>query len=122
MSAKYIAVLGCTLSTNNATARASIIDMPSAKALINNNGIYKTPLKVQVVGASQGSFTQTAPAIGNIISTAKKVKAENILVILEGDKTDIAVQCPAINPDGATTIISVTVKIEKAGQNKVFGA
>lgn len=120
---KYITVEDCTLTTDNATAKATIIDTPSIKVKAEGKGVYKTPLKVQVEGATQGSFTQTAPSTGTIISTAKKVKADNILVILEGDKTNTPVQCPATDPNtGATTTIPVTVTIQAAGQTKVKGA
>ena len=50
------------------------------------------------------------------------MKAENILVILEGDKTNTPVQCPASDPNGATITISVTVTVQQAGQTKVMGA
>lgn len=120
---KFIAVQGCTLITDNATAQATIIDTPSMKVKAESKGVYKTPLKVQVMGATQGSFVQTAPSIGNIESTAQKVKAENILVILEGDKTNTPVQCPATDPNtGATTTIPVSVTVQQAGQTKVKGA
>ena len=120
---KNIAVEDCTLTTDNATAKATIIDAPSTKVKAEGKGVYKTPLKVKVEGATQGSFTQTAPSTGTIISTAKKVKADNILVILEGDKTNTPVQCPATDPNtGATTTIPVTVTIQAAGQTKVKGA
>ena len=120
---KLVAVQGCTLTTDNATAQATIIDTPSIKVKAEGKGVYKTPLKVQVTGATQGSFTQTAPSVGTIESTAQKVKAENILVILEGDKTNTPVQCPATDPNtGATTTIPVTVTVQAAGQTKVMGA
>ena len=119
---KYITVQGCTLTTDNAAAQATIIDSPSVKVKAGGNGVYKTPLKVQVAGATQGNFAQTAPSVGNIESTAQKVKADNVLVILEGDKTNTPVQCPASDPNGATTTISVTVTVQQAGQTKVLGA
>ena len=119
---KLVAVQGCTLTTDNATAQATIIDSPSVKVKAGGNGVYKTPLTVQVVGATQGNFAQTAPSTGTIESTAQKVKAENILVILEGDKTNTPVQCPASDPNGATITISVTVTVQQAGQTKVMGA
>ena len=119
---KFIAVQGCTLTTDNATAQATIIDTPSMKVKAESKGVYKTPLTVQVVGATQGNFAQTASSVGNIESTAQKVKADNILVILEGDKTNTPVQCPASDPNGATTTISVTVTVQQAGQTKVLGA
>lgn len=118
---KLAAVQGCTLTTDNATAQATIIDTPSIKVKAGGKGVYKTPLKVQVAGATQGSFTQTAPSVGSIESTAQKVKADNVFVILEGDKTNTPVQCPASDPNGATTTISVTVTVQQAGQTKVLG-
>ena len=118
---KYIAVEGCTLTTDNATAQATIIDSSSVKVKAGGKGVYKTPLKVQVAGATQGSFTQTAPSVGSIESTAQKVKADNVFVILEGDKTNTPVQCPASDPNGATTTIMVTVTVQQAGQTKVLG-
>ena len=120
---KFIAVQGCTLTTDNDTAQATIIDSPSMKVKTEGKGVYKTPLQVQVMGATQGNFVQTAPSVGTIENTAQKVKAENILVILESDKTNTPVQCPATDPStGATTTISVTVTIQAAGQTKVKGA
>ena len=120
---KFIAVQGCTLTTDNAAAQATIIDTPSMKVKAEGKGVYKTPLTVQVVGATQGNFVQTAPSVGTIESTAQKVKAENILVILESDKTNTPVQCPAADPStGATTTIPVTVTVQAAGQTKVMGA
>lgn len=120
---KPVTVQGCTLTTDNATAQAAIIDSPSIKVKAEGKGVYKTPLTVQVVGATQGSFIQTAPSTGTIESTAQKVKAESILVILEGDKTNTPVQCPASDPNtGATTTITVTVTVQSAGQTKVLGA
>ncbi|MEI0448300.1 hypothetical protein R4J03_14745 [Brachyspira intermedia] len=120
---KPVTVQGCTLTTDNATAQATIIDTPSMKVKAESKGVYKTPLTVQVIGATQGNFAQTAPSTGTIESTAQKVKAENILVILEGDKTNTPVQCPATDPStGATTTISVTVTVQTAGQTKVMGA
>ena len=121
--AKPIAVLGCTLTTDNATAQATITDSPSAKVMAESKGVYKTPLNVQVIGATQGSFAQTAPATTTIISTATKVMADGSLVILEGDKSQKPAMCPATDAStGTTTIISVNVTVQVAGQTKVLGA
>ncbi|MDA0065078.1 hypothetical protein OFS07_02110 [Brachyspira hyodysenteriae] len=120
---KPVAVQGCTLITDNDTAQATIIDTPSIKVKAEGKGVYKTPLKVQVMGATQGNFVQTAPSVGTIESTAQKVKAENILVILEGDKTNTPVQCPATDPEYWSNYCNpVTVTVQSAGQTKVMGA
>lgn len=121
--AKPIVVLGCTLTTDNATAQATITDSPSAKVMAESKGVYKTPLNVQVMGATQGNFAQTAPATTTIISTATKVMAEGSLVILEGDKSQMPAMCPATDPStGATMTIPVNVTVQSAGQTKVLGA
>ena len=118
----YIAVQGCTLTTDNATAQALITDSPSAKVMAGGLGVYVSPLNIQVLGATQGSFTQTAPMTGTIESTAQKVKADGAFVILEGDKTSSPVQCSATDTSsGATAVIAVTVTVQSAGQTKVSG-
>ena len=40
---KFIAVQGSTLTTDNATAQATIIDIPSMKVKAEGKGVYKTP-------------------------------------------------------------------------------
>lgn len=120
---KAIANANCILTTDNPTAQAIILDAPSVKVMAGGAGVYKSPLNVQVVGATSGSFTQTAPMQGVIISSATKVLADNMLVILEGDKTQVPVMCPATDPStGATMTIPVNVSVQSAGQVKVLGA
>lgn len=116
---KKIAVVGCKLTTDNATATAEIVDSPSQKVNINKNGVYITPLTVIVSGATQGGFSQTSPVFAKIISSAEKVKVDNKLVILEGDKTQTPAQCPAVDSNGSQITILVNVIIQSAGQEKI---
>lgn len=115
---KAIATASCVLTTDNASAQAVIITPPSKKVKAQNPCYFGT-LQVQVMGATQGSFTQTSPTTGTIQPTSTKVKSTEGFAILEGDKTTDPVMCPATDPStGATTTIPVTVTIQSAGQVK----
>lgn len=116
---KPIVVDGCIITTNNATAQVVIKSVVSNKVSAGS-GIYKSPLEIQIVGATLGSLSQTTPFDTAIQTTATKVFVENTLCMLEGDNLSTSV--PAIDTSsGSTGSISITVKIENAGQNKVLG-
>lgn len=115
---KAIATASCVVITDNATAQAVIITPPSVKVKAQSPCYFGT-LQVQVMGATQGSFAQTAPMMGAIMPTATKVKSTEGFAVLEGDKTTAPVMCPATDPStGATMTIPVTVTIQAAGQVK----
>lgn len=117
---KAIANMSCVLTTDNATAQATIITPPSTKVKAGGAFCYFGVLQVQVVGATQGSMVQNAPMVGTIMPTATKVKSLEGFAVLEGDKTAAPVICPAIDTSsGAPATISVSVTIQSAGQVKV---
>lgn len=115
---KAIATMSCVLTTDNATAQATIITPPSQKVKASAF-CYFGVLQVQVVGAMQGNLVQNAPMVGVIQPTATKVKSFEGFAVLEGDKTTAPVMCPAIDTSsGAAGVIPVTVTIQSAGQVK----
>lgn len=119
---KFIAVEGCTLTTDNATAQAQVTGVPSIKVKAGGKGIYKDKLTVQVTAASEGAFQQTAPVTTVIDTTATKIKVEGEIVLLEGDKSNTPAMCVCADPYGTTKIVPVTVTIHQAGQTKVKGS
>lgn len=119
---KFIAVQGCVLVTDNATAQARPIDPPSMKVKAGGKGVYKDKLTVEVTLASEGPFQQTAPMTTVINTTSTKIKAEGgIFVLLEGDKSNNPALCVCVAPDGSTKTVPVKVTIQHAGQTKLKG-
>lgn len=119
---RFIATKTMTLKTDNSTAMATVLGYPSEKVFAGGLGVYKDKTNIIVTNATSGSFIQTEPVNGELNSGALKVKAENVAVLLEGDKTNTPVIVTLKNPQGAIMTMPITVTIEKAGQNKVLAS
>jgi hypothetical protein len=120
---KYIVVQGCSMSVTGVTAGSlNITSSPSSKVKAGNLGVYRGTVQVQLTGCTNGTYSQTAPATGNFTTSATKFKADNELVILEGDKaTGISVSMQnTVTPFDSQTFTAV-VTIDSAGQTKVKG-
>lgn len=121
---KFIAVMGCTLTTDNATAQA-VIDTPPSTKVLAGAGCYSGDLDIMVSGAVLGTVSQSAPAIGKINASATKVLIDNKPAVLEGDKNLITIMADGL--DSSTKLVvkdafSFTVTITAAGQTSVQGS
>lgn len=88
------------------TAGATIVSTPSTSVLIDDMGIYTSPLSFTYLDAE--GYT----GAGVIVSTATKTTIDQQLPMLEGDNISIVVTL------GQATK-TVKVEIEKAGQQYV---
>lgn len=126
---KFIAVQGCTFDVQpkvigdgvwNGTP-PTILSVPSIKCKAGS-GIFKTPLMITFPpGCVNSSAAPTAdPAIvpASIPTTASKNKADNLLVMLEGDSVDVTFKplTTAVPPVVVPTTMVVSIKT--AGQTK----
>ena len=115
----FIANQSMVLTTDNLTAVATVITPPSTKVKASGGFIYLNNTTVQIVGATQGTYVQTVPVSGDLISTATKVKSESKFVLLEGDET-APIQTTlqnTVNPFDSI-VIPIVVTIQSAGQVK----
>ena len=90
MSLENVAVQGCIASHSagsTVTGGAfTITSTPSTKVKAENKGVLKTPLSVSFTGGTfPGLVPGTVFGTGIIASTVAKTKAENVLVMREGD-------------------------------------
>jgi len=127
VSAKYVAVEGCTVQVvAPAQGTVSITSQPSMKAKADGKGIYAGQLQISVSGLTQGSSGTATPgsATGAISPTASKTKAGTQLVLRVGDRVDGLVASDAQMPAGSSTApspITFSVEITEAGQTKMKG-
>ena len=85
-----VAVSGCIIDHSSGSIVSggvfTITNVPSTKVKADGKGMFKTPLAFSFTGGTvTGGVSGTAVGAGTIISTAQKVKAESLLVMLEGD-------------------------------------
>lgn len=120
MAGKAVAVQGCTLMYNDAKLQGNpptITTPPSATVKIGGNGVYRGTVQALVAGLTMGAFAQ-----GNattITFTGKAiVKVDGQAVLLEDD---MSAPAPTTfnGPNGATTVVDVSAKIQASGQTGV---
>jgi len=122
---KNIAVEGMTLIFSDPLVNGTIAIVGAASSKVKaTTGVYKDGLEISVSAITYPSAGATIPDPGpyssNINSSAVKVKAETILVLLEGDESDTINATPKIpnSPSPIDFPISFKVKIQAAGQIK----
>ncbi len=114
-----VATISSILSTDNATAAATLLNTPSNKVSILGNMVLINGTTVQIVGASSGSFVQTAPITAAIQPSQTKVLVDSNAVLLQGDKTAQTTITLTDASSGATMTLPVTAEIANANQTKV---
>lgn len=125
MATKEIAVDGATITDDNVanSTTLTITAVPSTKAKIEGNGIYKKELGFTIASGSgiSGSCVLTAPVNDKIPSTAVKTKAEGDEVMRKDDS--VVVNATGTNPSsGASCPLVFNVRIDDAGQTSGKGA
>jgi len=128
MSLEPIAVIGCVIEHGSGSVITGgtfvITSTPSTKVKPGGLGAYKgTTIAFTFSGGSGGGCTDgTVTGSGTISASALKVKAENQLVIREGDIGTM--NWTGTNPSPPPTNLTGTsnVVISSAGQTKVKAA
>lgn len=119
MSAKAIAVQGCTLVCQfGGTAR--ITSSPSLLSSIDGKGIYRGVVEVSVTGSTAGGADGNASGTGSFEITAETVRVDGDPVLRVEDKASFTVY--GTHYDGESTHNTEgteTVTIQAAGQNVV---
>lgn len=129
-----IAVKGLTYLLSSPAAEmapnSAQIGPESTKVKVNGNGVYRGPVNFMFNPGSishpafTASNTNTVPATFTISpSKIKKVKAENQLVLAEGDESP-QIPVTGMMVSGSSTVPTtamVSLKIQAAGQTKVSG-
>lgn len=127
---KYIAIKDCTFEFNPADVGNAVVSIssPSTKVKATNKEVLNANTTFSVSNYSNGS-TIDVPLSGastadfSFTTSAQKVKAENSLVLLEGDTANIQIKGQKTTSSGTTEVtIPVVIKIKQAGQEKVKGA
>lgn len=114
---KYIVVKGCSFSLSVGTGTVNATSAASTKVKFGGKYAYLSPLTISVSNYTDDSSIFEGAGVGVITGSSSKVKIENRPAILEGDSVDVLVNGVASN--GYTpTSTTVTVKIQKAGQEK----
>lgn len=114
-----IAVKDCTLSLSQGTGTITIQTPPSTKSKIDNKGIYAGNLTILITNYVGATITNGTGS-GTLFPLSQKVKVENKIVCVEGDKTQITVTGVTVSGSPSSEIVTVT--ISKAGQNKIKAA
>lgn len=123
--AKAIAVKGCTLSFNPSDSENSaqvVITGFSTKVKAEGDNVLTANTQFTITGYTGGSIDVAGSGSCQPFSftpTATKVKAENALVLLEGDQMQVTFS-GSNSSSGATTQV-VVVQITDAGQGSVKG-
>jgi len=99
----------------------TVTSVPSQKVKALDKGVHKDPLQYTFTGGNASGFDSGSIATivpQTINATATKVKAENQLVMREGDFGTMQAQGTV---GGVPTPIAGPVEISDAGQDKVKG-
>lgn len=119
--AEFIAVQGCMLELSSGEGIRTIESSPSNVSKCNNKGVYTTPLSFSISGYTGGDIVGgSGSGFGTIVSSAQYTKAENKLVMLEGDTSE-EITITGVNSRGQTATAIITVKIKSAGQSVAKG-
>lgn len=126
MSAKFVAVEGCTVEVQSpASGQVSINAQPSSKVSAGGSGVYSGMLDISVSNVTQAALGSAVPgtATGAILATASDTKADGQPVMRVGDEiTLVAADAQTSTSSGPVPgPITLTVKITDAGQAKVEG-
>lgn len=117
---KNIAVLGCTLSTDNESSTATITSTPSLKCIADGKAAYLSPINVLVTYSDAEGYAGVST--GSINSSSQKCKVGEKFVMLEGDSATVEVTAVnAAHPLWTPKVLRIKVEIDSAGQNKARG-
>lgn len=127
---KYIAIKDCTFEFDPADAGSAVVSISNASTKVKATGkeVLTENTTFSVSKYSNGSSIDVALSGStttdfSFTPTASKVKAEDGLVLLEGDKASIMIKGKKTTQSGTTDVtIPVVITIKKAGQEKVQGA
>ena len=121
---EYIAVEGCELALDHGSSSPiSISSTPSDKVKAGGKGCYKDKISFSVSGFSGNKITNgNGSGSGNISGSAEYVLIEGDPAVLENDKVTITLNGTAGSGQSEhAESENVTVKVKKAGQDKVRG-
>lgn len=127
---KYIDVKNCTFEFNPADVGTAVVSISNASTKVKATGkeVLTENSTFSVSNYSNGSSIDVAlsgstMADFSFTPTASKVKAEGGKVLLEGDQASIQIKGKKYTQSGTTdAVISATITIKAAGQEKVKGA
>lgn len=129
MADKKIAVKGCELEDSTGGGTVSITSAPSTKSGDSvsaevTNGIYYGDVGISVSGSDGGGTIGdgNGAGTGTIRGSGTKMTDENgNPCLLEGDTATVSVTGTTTSGSTVVTVVtSVTVKVKKAGQDKIF--
>ena len=117
---ELVAVQGMTLVVKESGTSATLTPTtpPDSKVKAESKAVYAGDVAVSIVGATNGTCTQSAPATATLSPTATKSKASSKEVLRENDESNTAVVTGALSGGGACTL-NVTAVVDSAGQTKV---
>ena len=126
MALLLVAVDGLTLTPQGIVVPGSgtvtIVSVPSPKVLAEAKGVYKTPLRFTVAGASAAGYVPgTVASVGTveIPATATKCLAEGILVMRINDQASVRMVGQLLGT-GVTQFFNETWQITDPNQVKVL--
>lgn len=113
----YIAVDGMSIESSAEPFTITTASQNNAK--IDGKGIYAGPIVVSYSpGATQNGLNLVNPVVLTINPITESIKANNLSVIVEGDKGEI----PGVfvnSNTGATSTLTIKAEIKKANQDFV---
>ena len=121
---EYIAVNGCELALDHGSGSISISSTPSTKVKAGGKGCYKGKISFSVSGFSGTKITNSnGSGSGNISGSAEHVLIEGDSAVLANDEVTVTLKGTAgTGQSEHQESEDVTVKVKKAGQDKVIGA
>lgn len=127
---KYIAIKDCTFEFDPADAGSAVVSISNASTKVKATGkeVLTANSTFSVSNYSNGSsidvaYSGSTTADFSFTPTATQDKAEDGLVLLEGDNASIMIKGKKTTQSGTTDVtIPVVITIKQAGQDKVKGA
>ena len=121
---KAVAVDGCTIEDTTGGGTVTITSQPSAKDEAGGKGIYFGPLTFSVSGSNGGGTIgdKNGAGSGQIVGSGSKIcdSAGNPAVLLDDEVTITVNGTTTSGSSTSPSSGSITVKITKAGQDKVI--
>lgn len=117
-----LAVKGCKIRITDVSITASaitIITEPSEKVLVDNKGVYKGTISVQLTNMSKGSYSLPSGVIV-INGTADAVLCEGESSVQKGDKGSAVFTFK--DSDNEPSIVTVEIEIYDSGQTSVISS
>lgn len=91
----------------------------SSNTSVDGKGVYVDRLQLTATAWQIATYAGMGSSVGNFESSAKKVKVDGSLVLLEGDEASFDVQATNTVPPLDPQTFTITATIQVAGQTSV---